>query len=207
MAMSGFNPLFATAQQGAQGLGSILSGLFGNSGAPYEAAGKAFLPYFQQSTGFQNPFYQAGAGAIPQYQNWLNTQANPSGFINHLMRQYQQSPYAKFLNEQGQRALTNQASAEGLIGSSPYQQAGIDYSQKIASQDMQNWLGNVLGINTQYGAGLGGLIGGGQGSANNLSNLYQDAARFMGGMSYGQEAGQLQDRNSIWSGIAKLFGG
>lgn len=191
----------------AASMPSFLQGFFGNSGRPYEKAGQEYQKYFNQAPSYQEPYNEAGQIALPQYQQWLQGQKDPSGFINNLMSKYQQSPWAKFATDQGMRANTNSASASGLIGSTPYQQAGEQYAHDISSQDMQQWLQSVLGINTQYGAGQHDLVQGGQHASDIISQLFQNEAQTMGQSKYGEEAGKQSDQNSIWAGITKLFGG
>lgn len=200
--MNGGNssPLFAGGSQ-------FLSGLFGNSGAPYKDYGKEYKKYEGQAEEFQNPFYNAGKEALPNYQNWLTGMQDPSGFINNLMGKYQESPWAKFEMQQGQNAANNAASASGLVGSTPFMQASQDYAKNISSQDMQTWLQNVLGINSMYGAGEEGLVGRGQNAANALSGLRQTLGENMGAAAYGERAGENQDTGNMVGGALKfLFG-
>jgi hypothetical protein len=189
-------------QQGQMmsGLGGILGGLFGNSGAPYDAAMNQYQQYGNRAQGAQNPFLQAGQGAIGNYQNWLQGQQNPSQFLNNLMGQYQESPWAKYQQQQAMRTANNMGSATGLTGSTPLQLQAQQNASNISSQDMNNWLQNVLGINTQYGQGQQNLMGGGQGAANALTSLYSDMGKKMGEAAYGQEAG---NQNDMWN----LIGG
>lgn len=188
----------------AGGLGGLLGGLFGNSAAPYDAYGNAYGGYAGQAVGSQQPFYGAGQSAIPQYQQWLQQQSDPSGFINHLMGQYQESPYAKYLQQQGMRAGTNAASASGMTGSTPFAQQMQQNSAGIASGDMQNWLNNALGVNTQYGQGLNNEVGWGQHSADNMSNTYNQEAQNMGQAAYGSQAGHNQDFNNALGGAMQI---
>lgn len=191
----------------ASSIPGLAQGFFGNSGAPYEQAWKGYKPYFDQAKGAQNPFYNAGTSAIPKFQEWLQGQSNPSEFINHLMSQYQESPYAHYQQQQGTRAAQNLGSATGLTGSTPLMQQAQQNAQNISSGDMNTWLQNVLGINTQYGAGLDRQQQMGQHSADFLSNLFSNAGEYKGGTNYGREAGQQSDQNALWAGLAKLFGG
>lgn len=191
----------------ASAIPGIAQGLFGNSGAPYAEAGRAYQPFYQEAQKFQNPFYNAGVNNINRFQNWLEGMGNPSDFINRLMGNYQQSPYAKNLQQEAMRAGTNAASASGLIGSTPFAQQLQQNAANISSQDMNQWLQNVLGINTQYGAGLAGLLSGGQHAGDILSQLAEGGGRVAGGSAYGQEFGRQQDRRGLWDSIAGLFGG
>lgn len=204
--MSGFNPQQMAGAMG--GLGGLLGGLFGNSGAPYEDAMKQYQQWANQAQGVQNPFLQAGQGAIGDYQNWLGGMKDPSGFINNIMGQYQQSPYAKYLQNQSMRAGQNAASASGMMGSTPMMEQMQQNAGNIASGDMNQWLQNVLGINSQYGAGQAGLMGMGQNAANALTNMYGQMGQQMGQAAYGQRAGQNQDLSNMIGGglqLASMF--
>jgi hypothetical protein len=117
------------------------------------------------------------------------------------MGKYSESPWAKYQQEQALRASGNMGSASGMGGSTPMAQFNQENARNISSQDMNQWLQNVLGINTQYGAGLGHQIGIGQGAANQLTGLYGDMGRNMAEAAYGARAGRNQDRNSIWGGL------
>jgi hypothetical protein len=191
----------------ANGLAQLFGGAFGNSSGPYDQAQDAYSKYFDQGTAAQQPYAQAGQKAIGSYQDWLQGQKDPSGFINNIMGQYQESPWAKYSQQQGIRAAQNAGSASGLSGSTPLTQFAEQQAQGISSQDMQNWLGNVLGINTQYGQGQQNLINGGQNSANALSQMYGQGAGDYGKLAYGSQAGQNQDQNNIFGGLSHLFFG
>ncbi len=187
------------------GLSGFLSGLFGNSGAPYQSAMDQYQQWGNRAQGAQNPFYQAGSGAIPQYNQWLQGMSNPSQFMNTLMGQYQQSPWAKYSQQAGLRAANNMGSATGLTGSTPLQMQAQQNAQNISSQDMQNWLQNAMGINTQYGAGLSNEMGMGANAANQLTNLFGNMGQNMGEAAYGKQAGQNQDQSNMWDGLLQML--
>jgi hypothetical protein len=183
-------------------LGTFLGGLFGDSGSPYDDAMKEYEKYMGKAREAQNPFYNAGTGAIPQFQDWLSKMKDPSAFINNLMGGYQESPFAKFQQEQGMRAANNFGSANGLSGSTPLQMQAQQNAQSISSGDMNSWLQNVLGVNTQYGGGLNNLVQGGQNSANQLSSLYGNYGQLMGEGAAGSRGGRNQDFwNTIGGGL------
>lgn len=194
---------FQQSQFGS-GLGGLLGGLFGDSGSPYGDAMKQYQEWANKAQNVQNPFLNAGTGAIGDYQKWLQGQQDPSKFINVLMNQYQESPFAKYQQQQGIRAGQNAASASGLIGSTPFAQQLQQNAQNISSQDQNQWLQNVLGINTQYGQGQQNLINGGQNAANALTGLYNNMGQQMGQAAYGQKAGQNQDFWNMIGGGASL---
>jgi hypothetical protein len=192
------------------GIGGILSGLFGDSGAPYKDASKQYQKYFQGAQQFQNPFFNAGQQATDNFQNWLQGQQDPSAFINKLMGGYQESPWAKNLQQQSLRASQNLGSANGLTGSTPMQLQAQQNAGNISSQDQNQWLQNVLGVNSNYGAGQQSLMQGGQGAANILSQLFGNAGSDMSQLKYNQRAGEQQDQSRMFGGIgsilASLFG-
>lgn len=197
---------FTNAMKGGA-LGGGLSGLFGGlfgGGDPYKDAMKEYSKYANQASQYQNPFFQAGQGAIPQYQNYLQGMSNPSEFLNNLMSGYQASPYNQYLQKQSQRAGTNAASASGLIGSTPFQLQQQENASNIAQGGLNDWLSQVLGLNQQYGAGLQGLLGLGQGSANQLSNIYSNLAQQAGEAAYGSRQAKNQRTSDIFGGLGNL---
>lgn len=214
------NQLYSSSALGG-GLAGLLGGLFGNSGRPYQAAQNAYQhafpqmqQYLQQAQNIQNPFYQAGTNALPQYQDWLKQMQDPTAFINKTMSSYQESPWAKYQQAEAMRAANNMGSASGLIGSTPLMQQAQQNASQISSQDMQNYLGNVMGVNTQYGAGLQNMIGGGQNAADMIAQLLglqsqnaNDYAQNMARFAYSQAAGKQQDQNNIFGGIGSLLTG
>lgn len=195
-----FNP-----EMFGSGLGGFLGGMFGDSGAPYDQAMQQYQQYGDKAQATQQPYLNAGQGAIGDYQKWLQGQQDPSGMINNLMGQYQASPYSQYLQQQAMRGGQNAASANGLMGSTPMMEQMQQNAGNIASQDMNQWLQNVLGINTQYGQGQQNLMTGGQNAANSLTNMYNNMGQQMGQGAYGQEAGKQQDFwNTIGGGIGML---
>lgn len=184
------------------GIGGLFGGLFGDSDKPYRDAMEQYNLYNQQAMESQKPYAAAGKEAIGKYNNWLDTQQDPSKFINNLQSNYQQSPYNDYLQQQSQFVGQNAASASGLMGSSPFMQQQQQNSANIAQQGMDDWLKNVLGINTQYGQGQNNLMQGGQNSANQLSNLNNKMGQRMGEAAYGESAGKNQDFwNTIGGGL------
>jgi hypothetical protein len=187
------------------GLSSFFGGLFGDSGEPYKDAMKQYQEWANKAQGVQQPYLDAGKRGMGNFEDWLGGIKDPSSFINHLMNGYQESPWAKFSQDQATRAAQNQGSASGLTGSTPLMQFAQQNAQNISSQDMNQWLSHVLGINTQYGTGESDLMHGGQNSANALTNMYGDLGRQMGDAAYGRRAGEQQDRNNMWGGLFDMF--
>ncbi len=189
------------------GLSSFLGGMFGNSGGPYDDAMKAYQQWMNKAQGVQNPYLQAGNNAIGPYQQWLQRMQDPTKFMNDTMGQYQESPWAKFQQQQGMRAANNIGSATGMTGSTPMMQQAQQNAQNISSGDMQNWLSQVLGINNQYGQGEAGLMGMGQNAANAMSGMYQNMGQNAGQMAYGRGAAKNNDFWNMLGGAGQMLGG
>lgn len=183
------------------GLSGLFGGLFGNAGQPYEDYQKELNKYYGQAVGYQNPFFRAGRAAIPDFQYWLQGMKNPTDFINKTMSQYQESPWAKYEQDQAMRAGQNQGAASGLTGSTPLAQFMQQNAQNISSQDMQNWLANVLGVNTQYGQGQQNLMTTGQNAANALTGLAGQYGQALSGALGKQTAAEQNNRSNLWGGL------
>lgn len=153
--------------------------LFGGSGG-YDEASKQYERWNRKSEAALNPFIQAGQGAIPDYQNWLAGMKDPSKFINDTMGQYQESPWARYQKQQSEREGINAGSAGGMVGSTPWAQQMQQNAAGISSQDMQNWLARVLGINSEYGGGLGNMMQGGLSAGGSLAGMYGNMGQHMG---------------------------
>lgn len=208
-----FNPGSSQLGGGLGGLASGIFGLFQHPGQPYQAAQNQYNQYMGQGMQYGQPFYQAGVNTLPQYQNALNTMSNPSAYINNLMSQYQQSPWAQWQIQQGIKAGNNAASAGDIQGMQPggaEQKALAQYSEGISSQDIQNYINNAMGVQNAYLGGLGGItnIGAQQGQdyMNYLQNQAANNAQLTLGGQQAQQQGQSQGWGNIIGGIGSLLG-
>lgn len=179
----------------------FLGGLFNNSDKPFHEAGNTLQKYLGEGREVQNPFMNMGKQAIPQFQDWLKGMKDPSGFINTLMNKYQESPWAKFQQDQSARRFGNAGSATGLTGSTPLASFEQQNMHDISSQDMNTWLSHVLGINTEYGGGLQNEITGGQNAANSITDLLKSMGTDMAGLAGSEEYAKNKDRNDTWGGL------
>lgn len=189
---------------GASGLGGIFGGLFGKD--PYKGASKEYEKYANQASNYQNPFYQAGTGAMGDFQNYLKGMKDPSEFLNNLMKNYKESDYTKNLQNESERSGINAASASGLIGSTPFLKQQQKNAGEIAQGGMNDWLSQALGINSQYGGGLEKLMGMGQQSGNKLSDIFSQLGQDKAGMSYGSDMNKNKQMQDFFSGLMSLFG-
>lgn len=187
-------------------VGGLASDLIGGnpySGAmdEYQDANQMLGNYLNQATSYLNPYYQAGTGALPQYQNALDNMKNPSEFYNQMMSGYQESPAAKFRQEQSVNSANARAAATGLSGSSNNLDDVSNITQGIIGQDQQQYFNNLMGINNNYMSGLGGLSNMGMGAAQGYGNLYSNfgnqQANMYDHMADAKYAKKQQDNNML----------
>jgi len=207
--MGGFEDFARAAGQEWQnklgGLGSVLGGIFNDPRHAYAEGQRAYDPWMDRAAGAYNPFYQGGIEGMGKYKDWLNGMSNPQDFINNIMGGYQESPWARYQQQQAERAGTNAASASGLIGSTPWAQQMQQNAAGISSQDMQQWLANVLGINTQYGQGQQNLMNQGFNAAQGMGNIFGQRARDAAQMAYGKERAGDERSGNIIGGLLQMF--
>jgi hypothetical protein len=189
---------------GASGLGGIFGGLFGKD--PYKNASKEYETGAKNASGYQNPFYQAGTGALGDFQNYLKGMKDPSEFLNNLMKNYKESDYTKNLQNESERSGVNAASASGLIGSTPFLKQQQKNAGEIAQGGMNDWLKQALGINSEYGSGLEKLTGMGQNAGNRLSDIFSNLGNEKAGASYGSDMAKNKQMQDFFSGLMSLFG-
>lgn len=194
------------------GLSGIAQGIFGDSGAPAQAAGQAYegiidkyLPGVQQ--GF-TPYQQAGETGLNNWQNALGKMGDPQGFMNNILSGYEESPWASFTRKYGQEGMNNAASASGMLGSGAMMKEAAQYNQDLTSKDMQTYLQSVLGINKDYLGGEAGMAGMGldasKAYSDFMSRIIPGYAEAMGGSAYGQQAGGQSDMGSMLGGIGSV---
>ena len=186
------------------GLGGIFGGLFGKN--PYKNAMKEYERGANQAAGYQNPFFQAGTGALGDFQNYLKGMKDPSEFLNNLMKNYKESDYTKNLQNESERSGINAASASGLTGSTPFLKQQQKNAGEIAQGGMNDWLKQALGINSEYGGGLEKLIGGGQQAGNKLSDIFSQLGENKAGGAYGSDMSKNKQMQDFFSGLMSLFG-
>jgi hypothetical protein len=188
------------ASGGAQGIGSALNYFMSDPSKPYQDASAQLDKYYGQAQDALSPYMNAGQNALGNYQNALSPMSNSPQFINNILNQYQESPWAKFQQQYGMKAMQNAASAGGMQGSGAQWKAAADYSQGISSRDMQQWLQNNLGVNDRYLSGQQDISHMGFGGAQSLAQLLGQLGQAQAGMAYG--AGQAQNQ-----GTTDMLGG
>lgn len=173
---------------------------FGNQTNPADVA----MPYFKEMEGMQRGNYNPYAPQGMQDQGGLGQQyygmgSNPAGHINDIMGQYQESPGFQRQMENAMKMARYGAAGAGMGGT---ESALMDQGQlagALQSQDMQQWLQNVLGVQNQ----------GMQGQERQLEGLYNNMGT-QGTMAHQGQAQKNQaenDRFNSWLNLAGNLGG
>jgi len=142
---------------------------------------------YGEARGYFQPFYQGGQTAYQQ-QMALSGALGQDAF--NAARQ--ESPYEKFLFEQGMRSNLAGASATGGLGGGNVQKELQRFGQGLASQGLQQQIGNLntlSGYGMQSAGNLGNLA---TGEAGMMGNLATSRAGMLGNLATGR-AGALAD--------------
>lgn len=137
---------------------------------------------------------------LPSYQLAFGTNANQ---INPLAR-FQADPGYQFQQTEGLRQLAQQASAQGLLGSSSMLRRLLELSQGNADQSYQRWMSNQMGVYNDYQNRLQGLMQMGP-SVSGAQQAF-DTGQNMSNASLqtGYNTGGLQANQGVFGGSGYL---
>lgn len=116
------------------------------------------------------------------------------------MQRFKQDPGYQFQLEQGMRQLQQLGAAKGLLESGPMQQELLKYSQGMADQSYQRWLGQQQGLFQDYQNRLQGLTGMGAANTGNQNAIA------LGNALAGMFGAGAQGALGTGSNISSLFG-
>jgi len=187
---------------------SWLNKLFGGGDNPMGSANQ----YLNQIPGVAHQGYddyinqgkEAGGNTKSQYEDMMN---DPTGFINKLMGGYKESEGYQFQKDQLTKELGNTAAAGGIAGTPQDQMnqgAGV---QKLLSQDMQQFLQNVLGRYDKGLAGEEGIATRGYDASGKLTDTLGNALNQQGELAYKNTVDKNQHATDLWSMFGKALGG
>lgn len=200
---------FGNAAGGLGGLAGGIAGLFGGGkkNNPYSGGGKYFDQIQDIIKQYSDPYVNAGRGAMGGTQGvYDQMRDDPGGYYNKLGAGYKESPGYQFKLKNALQAGSNAQAAGGMAGSPQHEQQNMGIANDIASQDFNEYMNQIMGINK------GGLEGeentinrgfnAGQNATNNLgTNLGQKNA-----WNAGQKNWNNENRNSSWGQIGKGIG-
>lgn len=165
------------------------------------------MPYYQQASQGYSPYMQQGQQAGKEVSDlYHGMTSDPTGHLNSMLGQYQESPEYQRKLQEALRAAGNSAAAGGMRGSYQDMQGAAGIASSMADEDMQNWLKNVLGIE-QFGAEGQSHI---SDMGYNAQNQYANALMNQGNLAYGGQQQQNANRsklvNSLMRGAGAVLG-
>lgn len=202
----GFNPGYGEAGMGIGGaLGGMIGGLFNQD--PY-AAGQQYLGQIPGDIGNSlNPYIQQGRDAMGPYQQHLAQMMNdPSGFVNALGKNYQQSPGYQFQVNQATQAANRAAAAGGGLGSESEQVGLAGTVNNLANQDYQKYLENAMGAYNTGLQGYGGLEQQGFGASEDYAAAMRAYHEQQAQQAEAQVQNQNQQNTAMISGAGSILG-
>jgi len=154
-------------------------------GTPEAEAARILAEVPQVGSSIYNPYIKEGEAAYgrtsPLYQSMSQ---DPTSFVNQLMEQYTPSEGYQAKQKEMMQAAQNAAAQGGYAGTPYAQQQQADLTKSLLSQDMQEFLGNVLGIQDRGLAGEEGAIGRGFQSSGSLADFLGSALTQQAELSY-----------------------
>ena len=159
---------------------------------------------FDKLTELMSPYVTAGTGALGQQQAILGlqgTEAQKAAYAG-----IQQSPEFLAMQQQGENALLQQASATGGLRGGNIQGALAQFRPGLLNQLVQQRYTNLGGLTSLGQASAAGQAGAGMQSAGAIGNLLaQQGAALAGGQI--AKGGQLQQTLGSVAGMAGIAGG
>ena len=188
-------------------LSNALKGIFGGGKNPADAA----QPYLNQIPGvghqYYDPYVSAGRDASSttksQYENLIN---DPQGFLDKIMQGYNPSSGFQFKKDQLQKALGGSAAAGGYAGTTGDQYMQGEGVDNLLSEDMQQYLQNVLGLYNTGLSGEEGIAGRGYNASSSLADLLGGGLNQQANLAFQGQQQQNTNKNALMNSLMKLAG-
>ena len=171
--------------------------------------------YYIQGQARIDPYEKTGQSAMNNFYNASQKMQDPTAFINGIMQNYQQSPFASVQRKQGMEDINSSAASNGLMGSTAQGRNLLNFSQDLTTKDQQQFLNNALGVNNSYLSNMGDMGHMGFQGATNIADLLSklgmtqsDIASGLGQAKGQANAAATQSQGNEWGdwiGMAKSF--
>jgi len=192
-----FNPVGAAA--GAYGL-------FNPGKNPADEANKTLGQIPGQTSGYFDPYSQAGQNQIkPMEEEYQKLIGNPGGKLNDIGSNYQPSPGFQFALQQALQGAGHGAAAGGMAGSPQHEQENMGIATGMANQDYNNWLGQATGLYGQGLQGSQGLMNNGLQAGTNQANMIAQTLANQAGNQFNGQAAQNKARSDALGQIGSAF--
>ena len=186
---------------------SWLSNLFGGGENPMQNANQ----YLNQIPGVAHQGYDdyinqgknASGKTDSAYQGMMD---DPTGFINNIMKNYQNSEGYKFQEKQLTDEMGANSAAGGFAGSGYDTRQQGQAIQGLLSQDMQQFLQNALGRYDKGLAGEEGIATRGYDASGKLTDALGGALNQQGGLAFQDAQQKNKNKSDMWSMFGKVLG-
>jgi hypothetical protein len=184
------------------GIGSLVGGIMTSNAS--KSAASAEVNALQQGINFNQgvysnaqsnlaPYIGGGQQALTSLLGFYGLGPNPAGAAAGYQA-FTQTPTYQFAQQQGLLGLNRQLAAAGLSGSGAAAKEGAQYTQGLASQQLQSYL-----------SGLGGIAGSGQSAAGTLASagagIGQTLNQAYGNQGLATAGGIMGSNNALQQGI------
>lgn len=169
------------------------------------------MPYLNQAedlaSNAYNPYIQRGEQAYgnlqPQYESMSQ---DPTAYLNDLMSNYRPSTGYQFAEKEMSRALANDAAAAGFSGSDYHQKQRGELIRGLLGQDMQNFLRNVLGIQSTGMQGQQGIADTGFNAASQRTDALGNVYGAKAGLGFQGQQQKNQQKAELVSALIQMLG-
>lgn len=167
---------------------------------PSREAGKSLDKIPGQTNQYEQPFFNAGSGQLPQLNDiYKQLMSDPSKIMDMLGKGYKESPGYQWNLKQGTEAINNANAAGGMLGTPQHEQMAGEMASGLASQDYQKFMDHIM--NLFQGGVTGSQTMANQGQAAG-SDIASRIAKYLTDQATLKYTGQ-QSRNDM---IARLIG-
>ena len=194
-------------------IGNILGGITGakqagraaeQAGQTQAAAAQAGIDeqrrQFDSLVQLMSPYVQAGTGAMQQQQALIGLQGPEAQ--QQAVSGFEQSPLFQSMQQQGENAILQNASATGGLRGGNVQAALSQFRPQLLNQLIEQQYGRLGGLATMGQASAAGQASGGMQSASNVGNLLANQAQATAGGQLARGGTQRQVFGDIL-GLAK----
>ena len=172
---------------------------------------KAAMPYFDQIPDmlkqYLDPYISGGLDVQDSLKSGYTEMADdPMGLLEQILSGYKPSAgYEQALGE-ATRAASNTSAAGGYRGTPLDAQTQGNIAGKLAGEDMQRFIENILGIKTTGLAGEKGLFDVGFDASKGLSGDLSNVLGTQGSLAFQGQREQNQQQQDLFKSLMGLLG-
>lgn len=160
---------------------------FMHPGRGYKAGQEQLDKYYNEAQGYQQPYNQQGINQAENLNTYIQSLMNPQQLYDEWSKGYKESEAAKINQGLAEQHGLDAASSMGLMGSSPAIAAIQGGTTKIALDEKQKYLDDLM---QKYMAGAGisqGMYNTGANTAGQMGQNAMNQGQNSANMAYGQK--------------------